>query len=161
MSEGQEPLRPGSYPDPWGAAGTRYWDGERWHDLVPTPGAYPPPPRSGGSGQSFRSGRRVGWIVVGVLAALLALMGFMMVKALGDTTANYEKKVEQTNANLCRVQHKIMETALEYWATEHEDPPRLGDLLNDGIISEVPDYYDLDEGEIVLTQDGISIGCTL
>lgn len=63
---------PGWYPDPSGARGQRYWDGEVWHDAVPVK---PGPPAPKGS-----SGR----VILAVVAGLLFVVVVMSVAGGGD-----------------------------------------------------------------------------
>lgn len=76
---GQQPAA-GWYPDPSGAGGQRYWDGQQWID-TPNPAAPKP--------QGFS--RKTGFIILGVLAALVLMA---IIGALGgggddsDSTAS-------------------------------------------------------------------------
>ena len=56
---GQQPA-PGWYPDPSGAGGQKYWDGQRWIDSAATAG-----------GTSKGSSSKTVFIVLGVIAAVL------------------------------------------------------------------------------------------
>lgn len=63
---------PGWYPDPSGARGQRYWDGEAWHDAVPV---HPGTPKSKGA---------PGKVILAVVAGLLFVVVIMSVAGGGD-----------------------------------------------------------------------------
>src|SRR5262245_32086681 len=83
-----EPPTPGWYRDPHGD-GSRYWQGERWTDVVLPAGTTPPPRHDGPTGEvkppvsrNVRVARTVGlFLVVWVVARVVETVGTRLLES--------------------------------------------------------------------------------
>jgi hypothetical protein len=99
VSDGQQ--APGWYPDPWGQAQSRWWDGTQWTEQTQAGGAPAAP-----AGKKRSTGKTVA-IVVGALVALFVLLGVVgLLLGLGDgkfdenefaITFEYPRDLEETD----------------------------------------------------------------
>ena len=88
---GMDGARPaaGWYPDPWGTAPLRWWDGEAWAAAVSQHGAdAPPPPRPPPEGPPSIDARATGMAIGAYFAAgVLAAVVFILVRGVTDEAA--------------------------------------------------------------------------
>lgn len=74
----------GWFPDPWGAATVRYWDGARWTPYVATPGAHRPPSAADRPEIPLRSGLLGLAVLIGAFAASLVASVVLFALRLPD-----------------------------------------------------------------------------
>ena len=108
---------PGWYPDPRGAPGQRYWDGQHWTHYVPSqanPYAAPPFPQPpmgprpsdmhGNRNPFARSGNKTALIIGLAVAAAAVVIGIVIIAALATSghSASYQKGYESGTNGVAR-----------------------------------------------------------